>query len=520
MNRTNSADEIDRSGQFDTNADSAGCYPENRTIVNRLAKANPPMNKIIRDTLITLTALLLAPLAALHAADSVPADKKPESTPRRPNVLLILCDDMGYADLGCQGSKDVQTPNIDRLAKAGVRCTAGYVTAVMCSPSRAGIMTGRSGCRFGYDINWRGQDKTGKCGLPLTEKTAANYLSDKGYVTGVVGKWHLGDAAAFHPLKRGFSEFFGFTGGGHKYFCDEYKKGAKGTGYNTPLEHNGKEIVTRGYLTDVLGEANADFIHRHRDQPWFLYAAFNAPHTPVEAKKADLARFGSVKDKQRRTYCAMVYALDRAVGRMLQQLKDDGLEENTLVFFLSDNGGPGHDINGSSNLPLSGHKGMTMEGGIRVPYIVRWKGTLPENQTYTNNVSSLDILATALTLADPHAPLPPLLEGVDLVPYLQGVKKEAPHPALFWRCENRSVFAVNRESDKVVQQKFPEVDTSGAPRLVNLKTDLQEKTDLSKTDPERYSKLLKDYNDWNSKNIPPRWGDGSKVDQIHGTEQE
>ncbi|MCX7826754.1 MAG: sulfatase-like hydrolase/transferase, partial [Verrucomicrobiae bacterium] len=342
-----------------------------------------------------LAVLCLAPLAALCAAGPQAA---------QPNILILLSDDQGYADLGCQGAKDIPTPNIDSLAKSGVRCTAGYVSAPMCSPSRAGLLTGRSQSRFGHEINWEPDhpaDPNDKRGLPLTEKTIADHLNAAGYRTGLVGKWHLGEAAPFHPNRRGFDEFFGFVGGGHDYFCENYTttppaNRPRYAHYLTPLERNGApQPVATGYLTTVLGKEAAAFIHRNKAQPWFLYAAFNAPHSPLQATPELLERVKHIADEKRRTYAAMVVGLDDAVGAILKQLRDDDLEERTLIFFLSDNGGP-LARNGSLNTPLRGEKGGMLEGGIRVPFLVQWKGVLPAGKTYNRPVSSLDILPTAL----------------------------------------------------------------------------------------------------------------------------
>ncbi|HSP43671.1 MAG TPA: sulfatase-like hydrolase/transferase, partial [Luteolibacter sp.] len=240
---------------------------------------------------------------------------------QRPNILILFADDLGYADLGIQGSKEIPTPHIDSLAHNGVRFTSGYVSSAMCSPSRAGLLTGRSQSRFGHDINWEPDwpvDPNDPRGLPLTEKTIADHLKAAGYHTGIVGKWHLGEAPPFHPNNRGFDEFFGFIGGGHNYHTEHYRSEPPLNHYNTRLERNGTpQPAAPGYLTTVLGEESAAFIHRNREKPWLLYTAFNAPHTPLQATPELLDRIRHIRDEKRRTYAAMVVGMDDAIGRIL-----------------------------------------------------------------------------------------------------------------------------------------------------------------------------------------------------------
>jgi arylsulfatase A-like enzyme len=424
-----------------------------------------------------------------------------EPSPVRPNILIILSDDHGYSDLGVQGCKDIPTPHIDSLAHQGVRCTNGYVSSAMCSPSRAGLLTGRSQSRFGHEINWEPDwpvDPHDHRGLPLTEKTIADHLKSAGYRTGIVGKWHLGEAPPFHPNRRGFDEFLGFIGGGHNYLCGAYRDKPPQNHYNTPLERNGEyQAIKPGYLTTVLGEESAAFIHRNREKPWMLYTAFNAPHTPLQATPELLERVKHISDEKRRTYAAMVVGLDDAVGAILKQLRDDNLEERTLVFFLSDNGGPLED-NGSLNTPLRGRKGQMWEGGIRVPFIARWKGVLPAGKIYQRPVSSLDILPTALAASGTPSIAKEPLDGVDLVPFFTGAKSGDPHEFLFWRMSARDIWAVRSGDDKLIQQ-------NGSRGFYNLASDVSETKDRHEQQPIVRDRLQKAYDEWSATLPKPLW---------------
>ena len=334
---------------------------------------------------------------------------------KKPNILFIVGDDMGYADVGFHGCKDIPTPHLDALAKSGVRFTSGYVSGPYCSPTRAGLLTGRYQQKFGHEFNPGSVN-----GLPLTEKTIANRLKAVGYKTGLVGKWHLGNQPEMHPQKRGFDEFFGFLAGAHNYF--KWDGMLRGT----------EPVTGDEYFTDAFGREACSYIERHKDKPWFLYLAFNAVHTPMQADDARLAKFDSITDKTRRTYAAMMFAMDENIGRVRKKLAETGQEENTLVIFISDNGGPnmpGVTVNGSINEPLRGSKRTTLEGGIRVPFVVSWKSHVKPS-VYHQPVIQLDVTATALDLAGADTKN---LDGVNLLPFISGEKKSAPHDALYWR---------------------------------------------------------------------------------------
>lgn len=414
----------------------------------------------------------------------------------RPNILLIVSDDHGYADVGVNGCPDFATPHLDSIAQNGVRVTNGYVTAPQCAPSRCGLLTGRYQQRFGYEYN----DDSAGFGLPLREITLANRLRAAGYVTGAIGKWHLGREEPFHPLNRGFSEFFGFLGGGHHYIPRPGGKAAP----NQELWRNREEVPHAKYLTDQLGDEAVAFVGRHARSPWFLYLAFNAPHVPLQASPKYLARVSAVTDPTRKTYAAMVTALDENVGRVLEKVRSSGQEERTLVFFLSDNGGPlGGAWNGSSNAPFSGQKGDTEEGGIRVPFFVQWKGVLPAGKVFDPPVISLDIVPTVLAAAGSAAGADANLDGVNVLPALKG---EAPLAgrSLYWRFNfppgKPALYKhAIREGDWKLVKNWNRATGGEAPaRLINLPADPAERADLRASEPQRFAALQARYDAWNA----------------------
>ena len=281
---------------------------------------------------------------------------------QRPNILLIVGDDMGYADVGVHGCKDIPTPHIDSIAKNGVRCSSGYVSGPYCSPTRAALLTGRYQQRFGHEFNPGPPVEANiGVGLSLKEKTLADRLKDAGYATALVGKWHLGHDKKFHPLNRGFQEYFGFLGGAHSY------TNAKADG-NNPVMRGFDVIDEKEYLTDAFAREALAFIDRNKSKPFFLYLAFNAVHAPLQAPPKYRDRFADITDQRRRTYAAMMSAMDDAIGRVLGTLKENKLEENTLVFFISDNGGP--PVNGSTNGTLRGYKAVSYTH-LTLPTILR-----------------------------------------------------------------------------------------------------------------------------------------------------
>jgi arylsulfatase A-like enzyme len=414
----------------------------------------------------------------------------------KPNILLIVGDDMGYADVGFHGCKDIPTPNLDALAASGVRFTSGYVSGPYCSPTRAGLLTGRYQTRFGHEFNPEGAK-----GMPVTETTLADRLKAAGYVTALVGKWHLGSQPDMHPQKRGFDEFFGFLGGSHSYFDRDGV--VRGT----------EPVPELDYTTDAFGREAVSFIGRNQRKPWFLYLSFNAVHTPMHATEDRLAKFPDVSDTQRKTYNAMMLAMDEAVGKVIAKVKDAGLAKDTLVFFISDNGGPtmpGVTRNGSRNDPFRGSKRTTLEGGIRVPFLISWPGRLNPG-VFDHPVIQLDLHATALAAAG-VAPQPAWkLEGVNLLPFLTGEKTNPPHDALYWRFGEQ--IAIRMGDFKLVRYDRNADTLTGArnqgvtaAKLYNLRTDPGESKDLSGEWPDRVKELQAKWDTWNAGNIEPLWG--------------
>ena len=356
---------------------------------------------------------------------------------QKPNIIVILVDDMGYADVGFNGCKDIPTPNIDRIATNGVKFTNGYVTYSVCGPSRAGLLTGRYQQRFGFERNPQYLPNDPNMGLPKEEKTLAEVLKQVGYTSGIIGKWHQGANISNHPLNRGFNEFFGHLGGGHRYLPEEltiknsYSVNNETDSYKTWIMRNHEPIQTKKYLTDEFSDEAVRFIEKNQKEPFFLYLAYNAPHGPLQATKEYLDRFPNITNQKRKTYAAMVSAVDDGVGRLLKQLEDLNLDTNTLVYFLSDNGGPEQD-NGSDNGPLRAGKSSVYEGGYRVPFAMQWKGTVSP-QVYNNPVSSLDIFATIAALSKAPVNNDKPLDGINMIPYITGENTSLPHETIYLR---------------------------------------------------------------------------------------
>lgn len=417
-----------------------------------------------------------------------------ETSQSKPNLLLIVTDDQGYGDVGFQGCRDIPTPNLDRLAREGVHCTSGYVSHPFCSPTRAALMTGRYQQRFGHENNPFYNPDDHREGLPLTEKLLPEFLRAAGYVTGWIGKWHLGAAPEFSPLKRGFTETFGFIGGGHQY---QNWKPNPAVEYQVPILRNGEAVEVTNHLTIEFGREAVAFVRRHASEPWFLYLAFNAPHGPQQPTRERLAKFADIADPKRRAYAAQVSLLDDAIGETLEAVRDSGQRERTLVFFFSDNGGPiGTKGNGSVNTPLRGGKGAVYEGGVRVPFVVSWPGRLRRGTQYAEPVSSLDVFATALAAAAVPMPTDRTYDSVNLLDFLDGKRTGGPHRQLFWRMSTGALGMRSAESKLV---HLP----GQADELYDLATDLGESGDLAGRMPDRVKELRTSLAAWEKELVPP-----------------
>ncbi|MDF7823906.1 sulfatase-like hydrolase/transferase [Pontiellaceae bacterium B12227] len=420
----------------------------------------------------------------------------------KPNMVVIMCDDLGYADVGFNGCKDIPTPNIDRIAENGVRCTSGYAPYSVCGPSRAGFITGRYGQRFGFERNPQHRVDDPNMGVPRSERMFAEVLKPVGYTSGIVGKWHLGAHETLHPLARSFDFFYGHLGGGHRYLPEDLT--IKGHGkneeesYRTKILRNHEMVETQNYLTDEFSDAAVEFVEMTKDKPFFLFLSYNAPHLPLQATEKYLSRFPNLKGK-RKVYAAMVSAVDDGVGLLLNKLDELELMDDTIVVFLSDNGGP-EPKNASDNGALRGAKGDSWEGGFRVPYAVQWKGRLPAGTEYHKPVSSLDILATIAELADaPKDPKRPL-DGINLIPYLSGKKTGMPHEAIYLRKFDGQKYTVRCGDFKLHTQW-----DGDSPQLYNLEEDIGEQTNIADQHPEKVQQLEQLRKQWNTGLVEPRF---------------
>jgi arylsulfatase A-like enzyme len=415
----------------------------------------------------------------------------------RPNIILIVADDLGYGGLGVQGDPEVVTPNLDALARAGARFTDFYANHPVCSPSRAALMTGKYQHRMGFEHNSGTPRATSpRFGVPAAELTIAERLKARGYATGMFGKWHIGFAPDRTPTAQGFDTFYGFLSGAHAYTprSDRAQPGrADGFGGGQTILRGTVTEPMPAHLTEAFAEEAVRFIEANRSRPFFVYLPFNAVHSPMEATPEYLARFAHVTDPLRRTHLAQLAALDDAVGRVVKTVDDAGLGRRTLILFTSDNGGPTQETT-SSNRPLKGVKGTMLEGGIRVPTLARWTGRIPAGRTIGAPTMGFDLAVTSLAVAG-AAPRTGL-DGVDLTPWLSGARTDAPHAALFWRAGDQGAM---RAGDWKLLR-------NGDRRyLFNLARDIGETRDLAAAEPERVKALEARYNAWSAQMLPPAW---------------
>ena len=369
----------------------------------------------------------------------------------------------------------------------------------------AGLLTGRYQNRFGHEFNPGG----GGQGLPVSEQTLADRLRAAGYRTGLVGKWHLGNLPEMHPQQRGFDEFFGFLGGAHSYF--------EAAG----ILRGAEPVNELDYTTDAFGREASAFIEQHPAQPWFLFLAFNAVHTPMHATDDRLSKFSNITDRKRQIYNAVMLAMDEAIGQVRSKLVETDQADNTLIAFISDNGGPtmaGVTVNGSNNTPLRGSKRTTLEGGIRVPYVITWPGHIKPG-IFEQSAIQLDLHATALAAAGVDAKPEWKLDGVNLLPFLSGEKTDAPHDALYWRFGRQ--MAIRSGDWKLVRYDTNAETQSGeaqpvtAARLYNLAADIHEDEDLSAMHPDKVRKLQASWDTWDQANVAPLWGGGNEGTRKH-----
>ncbi|SDR69713.1 Arylsulfatase A [Polaribacter sp. KT25b] len=438
-------------------------------------------------------------------------------TIEKPNILVILCDDLGYSDVGFNGAKDIITPALDQLADNGTIFTSAYVTHPFCGPSRASLMTGLYPHKIGAQFNLPpNSGETIKKGISVDEPFISKVLNETGYRTGIIGKWHLGSNPEFHPNVRGFDDFFGFLGGGHNYFPEQYNaayKKQKESGkkliwdYLHPIEHNGKNVDETEYLTDAFSREAVRFIDdaSKTKDPFFLYLAYNAPHTPLEAKPEDEALFTHIKDKKRRTYAAMVYAVDRGVKKIVASLKESGQFDNTLIVFMSDNGGK--TTSGATNYPLKEGKGSVYEGGFRVPMFFHWPNVVPAGKKYDFNVSAIDVYPTFARLSGAKIPEGKRLDGKNMWDNFM-LNRDSHKDESIYVLRHRNGFSDvgirNNEwkAVKAYRQKW---------KLFNVNDDISEKFDLSDKYPAILKNLVTQAEIWSKSHIQPLWWHDEKT---------
>lgn len=414
---------------------------------------------------------------------------------KSPNIIVILLDDAGYADFGFMGSEDLETPHIDQLAKDGVIFTDAHVSATVCAPSRAGLITGQYQQRFGFEANHTGDEHTGDIGLATNVITMADVFQKNNYKTIAIGKWHLGAKEHNHPNNRGFNEFYGFLAGGRSYFP------MKNPSVEHMLQNNGERVIFDGYLTDVLGDKSVSFVEEHKNQPFFMYLSYNAVHTPMEAKEEDLKKYDG---HDRQVLAAMTWSLDQNIGKLRNKLQELNLIDNTLIFFLSDNGGA-HN-NDSNHGVLKGWKGNKFEAGHRVPFVMSWPQEVKGNTHFDGLTSSLDIFTTAIAAAGIQPDQNQILDGVDLLPFLKGDKTGNPHNELYWR-------KLDEAGARLGHHKLVRLKNYGS-TLYNLSDDIGETNNLTNSEKDIFKSLKENLLKWEANMAEPLWGEGEEWEDV------
>lgn len=417
-----------------------------------------------------------------------------EEKRKHPNILYILVDDLGYADLSVHGQKAFSTPNIDSIFRDGVRFTNGYVSNSVCAPSRAGLMTGREGSRFGFEANIPPRTEHG---LDVGQKTIPDYLKLAGYKSYCIGKWHLGGPAQFHPNKRGFDEFTGIIGGSRTYFRSKAHDSEKSLQVNGRFIEEPEDLYVTDYLTDRAIEYIEDHSKKEPQQPWFMYMSYTAPHGPLEPKPGIMSRVGaSIKDEKRRKYAGLVLNLDDNVGRLLNCLAKLRIDNDTMVIFMSDNGGP---LNiGTSNSPLKGGKGSLWEGGVRVPYAIKWPARIPAGQVVDGPAISLDLLPTfaAITGVDRKSEI--LTDGINLMPHISGGRAPIPERTFHWRRGSKMQIGLRKGRWKVIGNRNTQEFS-----LYDLEADIREQNDVKPGNKELLEELQTLYSEWEGQVMDP-----------------
>lgn len=464
-------------------------------------------------------------------------------TSKKPNIIIIVADDLGKTDISLYGKPQIQTPNIDSIGLKGITFTEGYITSPICAPSRAGMLTGRYQQRFGFEYqphdrypknriemfvyknfiatkDWlvadqvefpRFQDMV-KNGMPPSEIMLSEILQKAGYRTCIAGKWHLGAGEHAIPINRGFDYQYGFyeayslymadtsdkniINQRHKDFSDPFIWG-KGRSGNCAIRRNGEVIDEKFYLTDRIAEEANRFIDKNKENPFFLYVPFLAPHTPFQATRAYYDKLEHITDRNKRVYNAMIWQLDDAVGSIISHLEAQGLMENTIIFFLSDNGGATY-TEATDNAPLKGGKFTNFEGGLNIPFMVRWDGRIKEGSRYAEPTVSMDIFSTALQLAGIEYTSDRKMDGVSLLPIFTDSVSTPVHPVLCWRSGyNRAIRSGN--------WKLITDGLSGNHALYNVKNDKEERHNLYDAEPEIVKQLTQQHAAWESEMMDPQW---------------